>query len=31
MLFESEKNKYFETQIAETMINNSNEKSNYFS
>ena len=31
MLFESEKNKYFETQIAETMINNSNEKLNYFS
>ncbi len=29
--FESEKNKYFETQIAETMINNSNEKLNYFS
>ncbi len=31
MLFKSEKNKYFETQIAETMINNSNEKSNNFS
>lgn len=31
MSFESEKNKYFETQIAETMIDNSNEKSNYFS
>ena len=29
--FKSGKNKYFETQIAETMINNSNEKSNYFS
>ncbi len=29
--FESEKNKYFETQITETMINNSNKKLNYFS
>ncbi len=29
--FESGKNKYFETQIAETMIDNSNEKLNYFS